>query len=520
MEIDFKEFSREIHNHFQDIEDKDIKRLYEKAHQEVFNRINQLAKFEHIDKDLIFQDARMMREINDSIRNLTISYIQFEQDQHQFADVYQNIFEFVEGEHLTDVFFEQSVTEGHPFHPMTKTKLGFEVCDVINYSPEFRRTVKVIPVLCKSDLVQDVKLNNTDVLFNFTQKVAHYCENNDIELDDYKLLFIHDWQLNHFMMPNYINLINDQHILPLHELAVEANPLLSFRTLDAPELNSIIKTAVNVQATSAVRNVSPASIKNGLALSSAVEHIYRNNGYTNSYIQQDLAGGFFTADKENANKCSYMLRGRIPQEPGSHNIVCASLITKSFITDKPVVIECIETIMQKQSLNFEEATSLFLTQYTNILLESTYRLMLEEGISLEAHMQNSTMVIKDGLPIAIYVRDFGGVRLFESDINIDDSTGLHTNEFQDLLSVFSHAVLYNHLFQLIRVLESHHFNASTGYHIIREAILSYHKSYTPEIDILSEPTFKIKSLLKMRIYAEGYDYQYTEINNPLYTEAK
>nr|WP_263314557.1 IucA/IucC family protein [Mammaliicoccus sp. Marseille-Q6498] len=518
METLFNEFTEDIHNHFQDIAEKDIDRLFQKAQQEVFNRINQLAEFEQIDKDLIFQDERMMREINDSIRNLTLSYIQFEHDQLQYADQYENIFEFVERENLSDTFFEQSVTEGHPFHPMTKTKLGFNINDVIQYSPEFRNSVKIIPVLCESDLVQEVQLNETHQIDKFEQKIINYCHQHELNYDDYSILFIHEWQFEHFMVPHFKNLLDRQQIIPLYDLAIESSPLLSFRTLDSEELDCIVKTAVNVQATSAVRNVSPASIKNGLILSEVVERVYRIRGYNNSFIQQDLAGGYLNALDEHANKCSFMLRARLPQHEGSHNLVCGSLITRSFITNKHILIECIETIMKTQEMTFERAASLFLTEYAHNLLEATYKLILEEGISLEAHMQNSTTVIKNGLPIAIYVRDFGGVRLFDKGIDIDASTGLITEDFADLLSVFSHAVLYNHLFQLIQVLEAYGYDAQEGYDIIQKIITSYHESHTPEINILEQPTFKIKSLLKMRIYAEGYDYQYTEINNPLYME--
>ncbi len=215
-----------------------------------------------------------------------------------------------------------------------------------------------------------------------------------------------------------------------------------------------------------------------------------------------------------------MLRSLIPEQKASHQLVCGSLITDSFVTRKPILIECIETIMQTQDMSFDSATQLFLTEYTHNLLEATYRLLLEEGISLEAHMQNSTVVIKDGMPISIYIRDFGGVRLYERNIDIDDSTGLITDSFEDLLSVFSHAVLYNHLFQLIQVLATYGYDSTKGYQIIRNMIADHHVNSAPDINILEQPTFKIKSLLKMRIFAEGYDYQYTNINNPLYMEAK
>ena len=130
------------------------------------------------------------------------------------------------------------------------------------------------------------------------------------------------------------------------------------------------------------------------------------------------------------------------------------------------------------------------------------------------------MIIKDGLPTSIYVRDFGGVRLYDQGINIDDSTGLLTENPQDLMSVFTHSVLYNHLFQLIYALEAHGYDAHKGYNIIKDIIASYHINLTPEINLLNERTLRIKSLLKMRIYGAGYEYQYTTINNPLYSEDK
>lgn len=517
MEIVYNEQIQEIHQYFQDFSKEEITILYEKAYREISRRIDQLSHFENINQDVI-NDERLRHEIQDSIHNLTLSYIQFERDHQQYGHRYQNIFELVEQEHISDVFFEQSVTEGHPFHPMTKTKLGFSIDDVLKYSPEFRQTVAIIPLLCNKDFIDEINIYQLPALETFQKKVDTYCKAHNIKSENYALLFIHEWQLKHFLLPQFETCFEQQFMIPLYDLAVKSSPLLSFRTLEVAELNCIVKTAVNAQATSAVRNVSPASIRNGIILSDTVEHIYRTNNYDNCYIQTDLAGCYLNINPAHANKCSFMLRSRIPEHADSHQLVCGSLITQSFVTRKPILIECIETIMKSQEMSFESATQLFLTSYTHLLLEATYRLLLEEGISLEAHMQNSTVIIKDGIPISIYIRDFGGVRLIERDIDIDDSTGLITDSFEDLLSVFSHAVLYNHLFQLIRVLTDYGFDSTKGYQIIRKMIAEHHVHHAPDINILEQPTFKIKSLLKMRIFAEGYDYQYTNINNPLYME--
>lgn len=524
-EDDFLEIClQDIQSHYQYLSNEAIQSLYEKAQKEIFHRIEQLSSFENIDIELLYDDERLMNEIRNSIRNLTLSYIQFERDAYHYANKYDDIFDFVSREQLNNTFFEQSVTEGHPFHPMTKTKLGFNLHEVLNYSPEFRNAVKIIPVLCETRLVNIFKREDTSQIDALKQKVKKYCLANGISFEQYEILLLHEWQVTHFLNTNYAELLNNNQVIPLYELAIDGNPLLSFRTLDVESLKCVVKTAVNVQATSAVRNVSPTSIHNGITLSHLVETIYKNNNYRNCFIQKDLSGGYLNYRQEDANKCSYIIREKIPKKSHTHNVVCASLITTSFITNKPIIVECIEQIMQQHQLSFSDATTQFMKRYSEILLEATYRLLTEEHISLEAHMQNSTVVLENGFPKAIYIRDFGGVRLFDRDSDdsddIDNTTGLLTDDFSDLISVFTHSVLYNHLFQLIAILENYGYHASLAYNIIRNIISDYNVHTNPMLNILNQPTFKIKALLKMRIYSEGYDYQYTEIKNPLFSEAK
>lgn len=218
MEIVYNEQIQEIRQYFQDFSEEDITTLYQKAYREITRRIGQLSSFEDIDQDVIYDDESLVHEIQDSIRNLTLSYIQFERDHQQYGHRYQNIFEFVEQENISDVFFEQSVTEGHPFHPLTKTKLGFSIDDVIKFSPEFRQTVNVIPLLCNKDFIDEINIYQSPALETFKKKINTYCKEHGIKFENYALLFIHEWQLKHFLLPQFETCFEQQFMIPLHDL--------------------------------------------------------------------------------------------------------------------------------------------------------------------------------------------------------------------------------------------------------------------------------------------------------------
>lgn len=150
-------------------------------------------------------------------------------------------------------------------------------------------------MLCASELVTHIHPTHSTISPEYTQwseQLQNELSTQNINISRYEILFLHEWQLEHFVKQQYPELLQQEQLVPLYQHAISARPLLSFRTLDVPQFNAIVKTAVNVQATSAVRNVSPASIRNGIALSEAVAQIYTKGDYHRSAIQKDVAGAF------------------------------------------------------------------------------------------------------------------------------------------------------------------------------------------------------------------------------------
>lgn len=492
-------------HYFKNLDEEMLKKFYIEAEREINNRIKVCRAVEQID---VVDFGEIEREIQDSIHNLTLSLIQYEEDKKQFGGQFNNIFEYAHHYNVKETIFDQCVTLGHPFHPMTKTKLGFSFEEVLNYAPEFRNYVKIIPVITESEVSHfgELKLPD-DFMKQLREAAAQYNIKNP------SIIFIHEWQLKHYIN-QYDSLLNNNKCIPVESLSINGHPLLSFRSLYVPKFKCVIKTAVHAQATSAVRNVSPASIHNGVLLGKYVSKLYEQ--YDGCFTQQDV-GGTSLQQSPHENKLSYMIRKEITCESHQYAVVCASLISKSFITDQAIVVEAIDIIRHHQRISREAAVMIFFEKYTHILIKATYRLMLEHDISLEAHMQNSSVILEEGVPKAIYIRDFGGVRISDDTINIDKRTGLYTDTFEDLLAVFTHAVLYNHLFQLIKPLSSI-VDENQLYDIIYKEINENNNVFIPSINILEQPKLKVKSLLKMRLYGDSYDYKYSEVTNPLLKE--
>ena len=513
MSLNHSEYKETALKYFCDVSESKYHELFEAAKADICNRVISCEQLEHIENTNTWEVLH--DELEQSVQNLTFSLLQYHVDHQNYFGRYKNIFEFVNAFKMKDYFFEQSVTLGHATHPMTKTKLGLTPKEVLRYAPEFRNNVEVIPLLCRKEDVVSHGVNT--IPKSFTAQLQAHMEQHQLNIDDYALIWVHEWQYEHYLKQHQELLIDTGIVLPIPSLKVSGKPLLSFRTLYVPAFDCVIKTAVNVQATSAVRNVSMASVTNGMLLSDYVSKIFERD-YPNCFIQKDLGGASLNIEPHQ-NKLSCIYRESIPVESNQYAMVAASLITKSFITDQFIIFEAIEMIMAHQGIDFETAALKFFESYTSLLIDATYRLMIEHQISLEAHMQNTSIVLEQGMPARIYIRDFGGVRIKNSSIPVDNTTGLLTDSFQDLLNVFTHAVLYNHLFLIIDVL-GEHIDRTELYEVIRKYIQHINMLMTPEIDVLQMDRLPIKSLLKMRLFDDGYSYQYATIRNPLKSEGE
>ena len=264
------------------------------------------------------------------------------------------------------VYTEQCVVDGHPLHPCCRTRMGLSPAEVRAYAPEHRPVVELRVVVPPKKHWYGVQ-----------------CP---------PWLFLHPWQVEH--------VLDRYPFLTLTDKRVPAHPLISLRTL-ARDPTSHIKTAVDVQMTSAVRTVSAAAVHNGPLLSGLLRELA---GRTPSLaVLPEVAAGAVVVDDEPVRSLAMVLRRMPALAPGEVALPLAALFAPSPATGRPIVLELVNQGYQDDPLSCVDALA-------GLLLPPLLRL-LDLGIGLEAHGQNVLAVVRGGRFVRLLYRDFGGVRI-------------------------------------------------------------------------------------------------------------
>ncbi|GIF76116.1 IucA/IucC family protein [Asanoa siamensis] len=258
--------------------------------------------------------------------------------------------------------WEQLVVDGHPLHPGCRTRSGMSTQDVLAYAPEHRPVVDLVQVQVPPD--------------------RWHTTGEGLP----PLLHLHPWQWER---------VRADHPWLRPTGTRPARPLMSLRTLaplDDPALH--LKTAIDAQLTSAVRTVSPAAVENGPALTA-----FLAGQTTTMTILREYAAGAVTTDAGPDRRLAVVHR----QAPPPHAIPVAALSAPSPAGGAPIAMEAVR-------LAYAGDPRPFLTDLTRLLVTGPLDL-LDRGIGLEAHGQNTLLTLDRGRPGALYYRDVGGIRI-------------------------------------------------------------------------------------------------------------
>jgi staphyloferrin A synthase len=311
---------------------------------------------------------------------------------------------------------EQCVVDGHPVHPLCRTRAGLSPAEVRAYAPEHRPTVDLLVY----------RVPDEDWLSTGDGLPPR--------------LLVHPWQATHLL---------DRHprLVPTGE-TVPARPLMSLRTLalrDAPGWH--VKTAVDVQMTSAVRTLSPAAVRNGPAVSALLAGLGAGAGLG---VLREVAAGAVLVDGQPCRSLAMVRRWAPVPAPGTALVPLAVLAAPSPATGRPVLTEAV-------TLGYPGRPLRFAADLVRLLLPPLLRL-LHLGAALEAHGQNTLVLLRGGRPRRIYYRDVGGVRLsparlkaagiqpppLHGDLPTDDPQALRTKLFAALAVVLGELAVTLH----------------------------------------------------------------------------
>lgn len=431
---------------------------------------------------------------------------------------------------IDDVLYSESlIFEGHPTHPLTKTKLPLSMEEVRTYSPEFEKIINL-----KVMLIHNEYVNVTTILdhsqFILNEVIPEYLDElhtfmNDRErlLKDYKVILVHPWQYEHTIRNKFKEWLQN-HILISTPFHVPSKATSSFRTMSLINHPYHVKLPVNVQATSAVRTVSPETTIDGPKLSQALHR--ELNQYTQLDVVLEPYGLFAKTDSDDARQLACIIREKPFIKNDGILLVTGALVNKN-VVDNEITVDSYLKWMN-DDIN-QHTIHQFMRNYTRQLVIPLLALIQDYGIALEAHMQNTLVHLGPEYQIQFIVRDLGGSRIDIKTLSqrlkhIEvENKSLLADSIEEVIMKFQHAVVQNQLAELIFHFKKYEFiKEEELFNIIQEEIEVAINDTKPHADTLRKvlfgPTITVKALLKMRMKKKVKKYLNISLDNPIKRE--
>jgi siderophore synthetase component len=513
--------------------------------------------------------ARFRKELENSATNLALALAGASQRREVLAEEadrrgattsleYVKAMESVDPMFSPLAFYEQWVVEGHPLHPGARMKMGMEVNDVIGNAPEWGARPGVALVAVARSACRVVTRGKEGAVDLLTREypairpgVSAALARLGKSAEDYELIPVHPWQLAHTLPKLHAGPIERGEVIPIPGCILPAFALISVRSF-APvqrrgERKHHLKTAINVHMTSAVRTVSPNAAENGPVLSAVLAEISR---------REDKFGGQFAAVAEDvgiyyqptdsgldpdtaALQCKH-LAAMLRENPenfvrdGEIAMPAAALTALSPLGSGPIIAELIDAYAAQRGLiDRRQAAVGFIRRYAQVSVPALLTLMTRYGIALEAHMQNSVCVFRDGELTRMLVRDLGAVRVLPERLQRQNLTltlmpgsAILADDLEDLRNKVYYSFFQNHLAELIVAIVRHlgvdeqalwkevSLAARAAFDVLK--IVDGLKDLAAgDAEALFRPRLALKALATMRLKDDVTDYTFAEVPNPL-----
>ena len=259
---------------------------------------------------------------------------------------------------------EQSVVDGHPYHPCCRSRPGLTVADQLAYAPEHHPVVGL--------RLLALPAASCTVVGDWPEALR--------DGGGRLLLPVHPWQARE-LLPGLGLRVEPDRELPAH-------PLLSLRTLAPVDGGAHIKTALSLRMTSSVRDISSGSVVDSARLSAVLGAVTEQlEGRLE--ISRNLASAGVLVDGVISPALAVLLREspELRAGPGERVVPVAALTAPAH----------------------EPAT--WLRSLARLLWPPLLRL-LSWGVALEAHGQNLLVVLDpEDRPLRLVYRDLADIRL-------------------------------------------------------------------------------------------------------------
>jgi siderophore synthetase component len=403
---------------------------------------------------------------------------------------------------------EQSLLLGHPFHPTPKSAEGFDDADLARYAPELGAAFVLHYFAVATGLVCERRVAPGAWLADELAAAAP---------PGYAVLPAHPWQARRLLaLPAFQELLGTGHVLPLGPRGPEVYATSSVRTVCAPGFETAWKLPLHVQITNFVRTNPIEHVRRAADASAHLASLARRWRYEGFGVL--LETGFRTLDpdavgEQLAAEVAVLFRQHPFAAGGAAPRVLAGLLEEGPHGEPPELVRCVREAGDPNE---------WLRRFLDVSLRPLLALFAGEGVSLEAHVQNSLLCTDGGWPVGLWVRDMEGASVSRQRLarngRLDalpaDSPVLY-DDAQAWLRLRYYAVT-NQLGHVVSVLGRH---TDAGeerlWATARDALAGWDEAEPYASRLLSAPALPAKANLLSRFAGYGDRPQYVDVANPL-----
>jgi siderophore synthetase component len=501
-----------------------------------------LDELSYLEKDEIIRikkkDELIVHVLNSIKRTETYLTNHLENKKNKEGDVYTSVRADLNMNNFLSS--EQSLYFGHPFHPTPKSSEGFTKVDMVKYAPELGASFSLHYFAISTDLNIDQWIDPKNIEHEVNH-VEQFIPDSVIQLANkklrekskrYHLLPCHPWQAAYVKQNEEVNkLLTQGEMVDLGQLGSKVYPTSSVRTVWDPEHNYFYKLPLSIKITNYIRVNTVEQIKRTLDAAKVIAEIKEEVesekfGILMEYGYRSVS--FSSSSKEEVMDLFSVLFRESPKECRKKDtiFVVASLMEVPPGANEPNLFT---QIRQNRSLETIDLADWF-SQYMKVTLHQILQVFAYTGVSLEAHAQNSLIVLNEGIPEKCYIRDLEGISInrnyaekrgWVNTIITNDSHVLYDNE--EAWSRLKYYFFVNHLSYVVRTLAKHSKQSEYVYwNIVREELENMKKQSNIEalkkyIDDLLEGEFlPAKANLISRFLGQEESPLYVDIPNPIY----
>ncbi|UQA91907.1 IucA/IucC family protein [Streptomyces halobius] len=412
---------------------------------------------------------------------------------------------------------EQSLVFGHPFHPTPKSTQGFGA-DLERYAPELGAAF--VPHWFAVN--RRILLERRVAPGPWTPAPVAAAAGQVLgDGQDHALLPAHPWQAEYLLSnPRVAQLVADGSLVALGALGPEVYPTSSVRTVCDPALPTFFKLPLHVRITNFIRNNPVSHLVRATDAGALVadlapswEHpgfaVLVETGFRTvdpAVVGDDLAADFSVLFRENpftdGSAAPRVLAGLLEDRDG----------------DVPDLIHEVRRCAPDPGAASEaDHVAEWLRRYLGISLLPLLEIFDRDGVSFEAHVQNSLLHTEGGWPTRYWVRDMEGTSVSRQRLRpgaVPPDSPLLYDHDEAWLRLRYNAVT-NHLGHLISVLGR--YTDADEPLLCRAArrTLATSRSETAA-DLLRRPVLPAKANLVSRFAGRGESPLYVDVPNLLF----